>query len=160
MKVTTLARRPRFPMPAEHVRIERPADTDALPLGTHLVTPRRTYTHHGIYVGFGRVVHYAGMCHSLRPLPVQEVSVREFACGHPLAYLPQPLARFSGPAAVQRARSRLGEDAYDLLSNNCEHFCTWCLDGHAHSAQVERFLALPGRLVERTLAHLRTAAAQ
>ena len=31
------------------------------PLGAHIVTPRRWYTHHGIYVGAGQVVHYAGL---------------------------------------------------------------------------------------------------
>ena len=30
-------------------------------LGTHLVASRRGYTHHGIYVGGGMVVHYAGL---------------------------------------------------------------------------------------------------
>jgi len=30
-----------------------------LPLGSHLVTPRRGYVPHGIYVGDGNVVHYA-----------------------------------------------------------------------------------------------------
>ena len=40
-------------------------------------------------------------------------------------------------AAVERARSRLGEDRYRLWSNNCEHFVHWCLTGSARSRQVE-----------------------
>src|ERR1700747_1270918 len=32
-------------------------------LGSHIVTPRRGYLHHGIYVGDGKVVHYAGLAH-------------------------------------------------------------------------------------------------
>jgi lecithin:retinol acyltransferase len=35
------------------------------PLGAHLVTPRRAYTHHGIYVGLGRVVQYGGLSRGL-----------------------------------------------------------------------------------------------
>jgi Lecithin retinol acyltransferase len=31
-----------------------------LAAGTHLVVSRRGYRHHGIYVGQGRVIHYAG----------------------------------------------------------------------------------------------------
>src|SRR6266853_3959358 len=31
-----------------------------LPIGAHVVTPRRGSTHHGIYVGRGRVVQYGG----------------------------------------------------------------------------------------------------
>jgi hypothetical protein len=30
------------------------------PIGAHIVTPRRGYTHHGIYAGEGRVVQYGG----------------------------------------------------------------------------------------------------
>jgi hypothetical protein len=38
---------------------------------------------------------------------------------------------------VARARSRLGEERYRTLSNNCEHFCTWCIHGENRSCQVE-----------------------
>ena len=34
-------------------------------------------------------------------------------------------------------RSRLGEDRYQLWSNNCEHFTSWCLHGVSRSLQVE-----------------------
>ena len=42
---------------------------------------------------------------------------------------------------VGRARSRLGEDRYRFLSNNCEHFSEWCVNGEPRSPQVERLLA-------------------
>ena len=32
--------------------------------------------------------------------------------------------------------SRIGEQNYNLLFNNCEHFATWCKTGRHHSAQV------------------------
>jgi hypothetical protein len=35
----------------------------------------------------------------------------------------------------------VGEDRYRLLTNNCEHFCEWCLHGTARSFQVEAWLA-------------------
>jgi hypothetical protein len=44
---------------------------------------------------------------------------------------------------VHRARSRLGEDRYHVLRNNCEHFCEWCVRGQHRSYQVE---ALVGRV--------------
>ena len=34
------------------------------------------------------------------------------------------------------AQSRIGEDHYCLLANNCEHFVTWCVDGDHSSFQV------------------------
>jgi hypothetical protein len=113
----------------------------ALPIGAHLVTPRRHYTHHGIYVGHGRVVHYAGLARGWWPGPVEEVSLEEFANGQPVAVLAEARGPFSPIEVVARARSRLGENLYRLISNNCEHFCEWCLSGQARSAQVERFVA-------------------
>jgi hypothetical protein len=47
---------------------------------------------------------------------------------------------------IQRARSRVGEDCYRLLTNNCEHFCEWCLRGEHRSYQVEALLARLGAL--------------
>src|SRR6266481_7325085 len=52
-----------------------------LAIGTHLVTSRRGYTHHGIYVGRGMVVHYAGLSRFLRSGPIEEVTVRRFSTG-------------------------------------------------------------------------------
>ena len=47
---------------------------------------------------------------------------------------------------MRRARSRLGECQYDLLSNNCEHFCSWCELAEPRSPQVEA-LSTPLRLL-------------
>ena len=44
---------------------------------------------------------------------------------------------------VARARSRLGERSYRVLTNNCEHFCVWALRGDSRSTQVERLRATP-----------------
>jgi len=53
---------------------------------------------------------------------------------------------YSPEEIVRRARSRIGEDDYRLLTNNCEHFCNWCLHGVSRSAQVERRWQLPLRV--------------
>ncbi|MFM0431073.1 lecithin retinol acyltransferase family protein [Paraburkholderia aspalathi] len=114
-----------------------------LPIGAHLVTQRRGYEHHGIYVGNGRVVHYAGFASSAHRGPVEEVELTNFAAGHPLTIRPTPSARYVGDEAVRRARSRLGENHYRLLTNNCEHFCAWCLLGESRSEQVHCCLTHP-----------------
>ena len=111
------------------------------PLGAHIVTPRRWYTHHGIYVGAGQVVHYEGLSSSLRRGRIAKVSLAEFAHGHPVRLHDEADVAYCGIEVVARACSRLGEDAYDVLRNNCEHFCTWCLIGAARSPQVERLLS-------------------
>jgi hypothetical protein len=77
---------------------------------------------------------------------VEEVSLASFAQARSVWVRSQAARRFDGAAVMRRARSRLGEDRYRLLSNNCEHFCEWCLRDERRSYQVERLLALPQRL--------------
>lgn len=110
---------------------------DNLPLGAHLVSPRRGFIHHGIYVGNGRVVHYEGIKGMLRRGPVEEVSIEEFACGQGFAVKPWAAPRYAAAERIARARSRLGENRYRLLSNNCEHFVAWCFSGAGRSEQVQ-----------------------
>jgi len=122
-----------------------------LPLGCWLVTPRRGYLHHGVYAGNGLVVHYAGLSRSWRRGPVEVVSLSEFSRGERLWVRWTPAARHAGLPAVRRALSRLGEDAYRILTNNCEHFCAWCVEGDSRSLQVERWLAWPRAIVRATV---------
>jgi predicted ATPase len=49
---------------------------------------------------------------------------------------------YSGRETVERARSRLGEDKYNLVFNNCEHFAVWCKTGVSESSQVSSVLSL------------------
>src|SRR5260221_12974383 len=73
----------RNPHPA--TAIEQTAGLSQEPVpGTHLVTSRRGYTHHGIYVGHGMVVHYAGLSRLLQSGPVEEVPMRQFSMEHPV----------------------------------------------------------------------------
>ena len=112
-------------------------DEQPLP-GTHVVSPRRGYLHHGIYVGHGRVIHYPGLVRGILGGPVEEISLAEFAQGRCVWTRWAERARFDRQEVVRRARSRLGENRYRLLRNNCEHFCEWCLHGEPRSYQVER----------------------
>jgi Lecithin retinol acyltransferase len=114
-------------------------------LGSHMVTPRRGYLHHGIYVGSGRIVHYSGFAHGLRGGPVEEVPLAHFTRGRPVWVKGSASASFDRREVVRRARSRIGEDLYRLFTNNCEHFCEWCLRGEPRSLQIEALLDLPKR---------------
>jgi hypothetical protein len=115
---------------------------ESLQPGTHLSTQRLGYRHHGLYAGEGRVLHYGGLHRFGRRGPVEEVSLARFARGRGFNVVPNhDTARFKGHEAVERARTRLGEDDYRLLSNNCEHFVTWCLSGEPRSAQIELWRA-------------------
>jgi hypothetical protein len=104
------------------------------PLGAHMVTPRRGYTHHGIYVGLGQVIQYGRGA-------VEEVSLSQFSHGRPI-WVRLEGSRWSNRDEIaRRARSRLGENRYNLLTNNCEHFCEWCVRGEHRSYQVDELIA-------------------
>lgn len=106
-------------------------------LGSHLVSPRTGYTHHGIYAGNGKVIHYAGLGDGLHSGPVEQTTLAKFQGGRSYRVKKHKDASFNGKEAVERARSRIGENVYCLFSNNCEHFVTWCIEGDHASAQID-----------------------
>lgn len=119
------------------------------PLGAHVVTPRRGYTHHGIYVGRGCVVQYAGLSRGFRSGPVEEVPLSRFSRGRPIWIRLADLEWKDRPEVVERARERLGEARYHPLTNNCEHFTEWCLRGEHRSHQVDNLLDRCSRMWRR-----------
>jgi hypothetical protein len=130
---------------------------DEPPVGAHLVTPRTFYTHHGIYAGGGIVIHYAGFACGLRRGPVEQVSLERFAHGAPIRIRPDA-RRFDSRTVVERARSRLGECRYRLLTNNCEHFCAWALRDECVSLQMERLRHIPQAIYTAIAGFVRDAA--
>lgn len=46
---------------------------------------------------------------------------------------------------------RLGEERYNLMLNNCEHFAVWCKTGQHRSSQVDRALGFGQMLLEQGL---------
>ena len=103
----------------------------------HLQVPRQhgLFLHHGIDLGDGSVAHY------LEGREILRSPVAEFSRGEPVAAVPYAEGTCS-PAGVtlRRAMGRLGEQNYNLLFNNCEHFAHWCKTGRHRSAQVEDWL--------------------
>jgi len=126
-------------------------------LGSHLVTPRLGFAHHGIYVGRGKVVHYGALVRGLHGGPVEEVSLVRFAHAHPIWVRSDGTVRFEHEEVIRRARSRIGENSYHLLSNNCEHFCEWCLSGESRSEQVERYVGAARAMFATLARRLRDA---
>jgi hypothetical protein len=125
--------------------------------GAHLVTPWLGFAHHGLYAGDGRVVHYGALMYDVIRRPVEEVSFEQFAEGRPVFVVQHGEHCFHPEEVIRRARSRLGEDRYRLLTNNCEHFVEWCLHDVARSFQAETALAFPrmwGERVEATVLRL------
>lgn len=48
---------------------------------------------------------------------------------------------YSPKETIKRAKSRLGEEKYNILTNNCEHFVVWCKTGITNSDQVRSILS-------------------
>ncbi|MAD45389.1 MAG: hypothetical protein CMH98_10315 [Oceanospirillaceae bacterium] len=107
--------------------------------GDHLVSPRKLglYHHHGIYIGNGVVIHYSGWAGNTTDSKVAKTTLKSFHDGNGYHVVPHPDAKVTKEEAVKRAKRRLGEDAYYLFSNNCEHFVNWCIDKNHHSQQVD-----------------------
>jgi hypothetical protein len=118
-------------------------------IGAHLITPWLGFAHHGIYVGHGKVIHYGALVYDLIRRPVEEVTLQQFGGGRPVFVVQHEALAFSVEEILHRARSRIGENRYRLMSNNCEHFVEWCLYDVHRSFQVERALEFPRMMGER-----------
>ena len=98
----------------------------------HLQVPRRhgLFNHHGIDLGDGTVAHY------LEGREILRSPISEFSQGEVVSVLNHANASPAG-VTLRRAMGRLGEQNYNLLFNNCEHFATWCKTGRHRSEQVD-----------------------
>ena len=101
----------------------------------HLQVPRQhgLFNHHGIDLGDGSVAHY------LEGREILRSSREDFSQGQPLSVIHHAEASPVG-VTLRRAMSRIGEQNYNLLFNNCEHFATWCKTGRHRSGQIDSAL--------------------
>lgn len=114
-----------------------------LSLGSHIKTYRTGYSHHGIYCGNGRVVHYSGFAQAFKKGSLEITTLERFLGSEKKYYVikyPANKVMFSAKDIVRRALSRVGEDRYNLVFNNCEHFAAWCVTGKNESKQVKAVL--------------------
>ncbi len=101
----------------------------------HLTVPRQhgLFLHHGIDLGDGSVAHY------LEGREILRSSFNEFCRGQVANVVEHDKASPTG-VTLRRAMSRIGEQRYNLLFNNCEHFANWCKTGRYSSAQMEKWI--------------------
>ncbi len=110
--------------------------------GLHLVSDRKAfgypYQHHGITLGDGHVVEFSGFNRPFRRGPVQAVPLSHFINGSNLLVVRYDKnQRFSPAESARRARLGIGDNNYQLLKWNCEHFARWVCTGSIISDQAD-----------------------
>eukprot|EP00386_Alphamonas_edax_P001208 GDKI01003513.1.p1 GENE.GDKI01003513.1~~GDKI01003513.1.p1 ORF type:complete len:235 (+),score=71.77 GDKI01003513.1:104-706(+) len=114
-------------------------------------------SHHGIYCGNGRVIHFSGnegrgvgglsaglSKGAASDARIKSISIVDFMrFGSKLSVVTH---RNADPpeVTIQRAEESFADQdypEYHLLQNNCEHFATWCKTGSKKSSQVSTLLS-------------------
>lgn len=104
--------------------------------GDHLRVKRFGYWHHGLYAGNNQVIHFSGEKKDKFHAEVRYDSFEAFAAGDHVEKVEYSDCNSSGET-LRIAGSFLHERSYDLFSNNCEHFCSYCKTFRKRSTQIE-----------------------
>lgn len=117
------------------------------------------YYHHGVYVGNGEVIHYAG--ETAESAVIRRDSVAAFADGGEVRIICHEDGKCYPPEKVvenaewYRDSKRFEKKAYNFFLNNCEHFARWCKTGIAECKQTQRiFTTVAGGVVGRQIVKL------
>lgn len=110
--------------------------------GEHIyVTRPLGYTHHGIDCGDGTVIHFTGEPGKKADASIARSTMAQFAQDS-IVHMREYSEQDAPLTVISRAESKLGSKDYNLLTNNCEHFATWCCTGRIASQQVRRVSSL------------------
>ena len=114
------------------------------PLDCSLSSSSSFYYHHGIYSD-GYVYHFFG--DTQRDASVKKSRIEDFLNGRSGLYRINYYGQlcYDSQRVVERADEifQYGTwPGYDLVSNNCEHFVTYCKTGIAYSSQVNNIFII------------------
>ncbi|BFZ20461.1 hypothetical protein BsWGS_23500 [Bradybaena similaris] len=134
---------------------------DSLIAGDLIECPRGAYSHWGVYIGNGKVVHLTGVGNADVQSSVQPEHMFSI-CGKMFTKAQVCVDDFWKVVADSKARknntkdgtwspcsraeivrnaiSKVGHVGYNLLFSNCEHFAKWCRYGLSKSDQVDNVL--------------------
>ena len=102
---------------------------EVLSVADHVACDRGFYTHHCIYLGGGIAIHL-----TLKGIVTENI---DDLVGRQSFWVIKHNNAYSTAVIVKRAKSGLYKNRkYNLIFNNCEHFCRWCCTGHKWSDQV------------------------
>ena len=125
------------------------------PLGAHLKYDGAfgisALTHHAIFVGKNKVVHFTGGHDEWDPraAAVKKEPFKKFekAAKGKYQIVPHPDSPYSAKQIVKRAEKLVGLKGYNVLTNNCEHLANFVVTGKSESPQVAQML---GKLMDMT----------
>lgn len=104
-----------------------------------LVFRQQGYTHHGIYIGDGKVVEFFGLSSGYVKGPIRIVDLETFAGNFPIyrwSYDSYREKKYAPDEIVLRALSQVGKRDYNVAAKNCENFANWCVTGRSICRQV------------------------
>ena len=117
--------------------------------GDHIRVRRMNglYYHHGIFISAEEVIHFTGddddSVLDWSKAHVIKTDLQKFLCGGEVEVKEYNDAELGDlypvEGIVSYARACLGDDGYNLIFNNCEHFANACTLGKYRSQQVEKF---------------------
>ena len=113
-------------------------------LGAHIRVQIQNIYHHGIYIGNDEVIQFGLPIDMIRPkeeVRVLKSSIEEFLQGGFLEVRvydrKERKLKNDDQKIIEIAKSKLGEDGYDIVHNNCEHFANFCVFNKKESQQVD-----------------------
>jgi len=101
---------------------------------------RGIYSHHGIDIGDGTVVHFAGEPLQIAKAQVVRDTMENFLEGGECKIVRYENESRTPDEVVALALEQVGIKGYRLWTNNCEHFASYCKTGEKKSSQVQRAL--------------------
>ena len=113
-------------------------------IGAHIRVQIQSIYHHGIYIGYDEVFQFGLLSDMLKPKEevwVLVSSIEEFLQGGFLEVRvfdrKERKIKNDDLKIVEIAKSKLGEDGYDIVHNNCEHFANFCIFNKKESKQID-----------------------
>ncbi len=108
--------------------------------GDHIALHRKAglYWHHAIveFIDYEKneinVIHYIKSSKGLR------VITGRYKFDKEVVYLMKHERCLDPETVVRNARRMIGDDNYNLFTNNCEHFAMWCKTGISSSDQIDK----------------------
>lgn len=93
------------------------------------------YSHHGIYMGDGTVIHFTELFKEQGKNKILRTSLSDFARRRRVEVVEYEGFHFHRDITMYLAEKSIGRKGFGLFRNNCEHFASWCKTGVLESKQ-------------------------